>query len=1780
LGRMRPLAGEAMGKRPRGRPPSKGRRDLPLQDAPRPDLTVPVPAMRVEPSWVFLSDDEFREFASKRLGGSVMPALLGQLGRRELMALMAAHDSVGGTARQEEPQRRSDLATVSSKRNCVPAKTEVSATVAQESVEDLEESCGRHDAMLDEGERAVAVAAASAGAEFDTEARGMSVGSGSTEPKSDQEEPTTAAPPAGSNVAGGDAGAPAVAGAGAIAAAEPVPVNAVVSCSAAVKTEQDQATTAKTSAAIAVASCSAATKTAQDQATPARRTFVNADVSCSAARKTEQDQAMEATPKSVNADVSSRVAMKTEHDQAIAAKPASVSADVSSRAAIKTEHDQATAAEPASVNADACRGAAVKNEHDEAMPAKPTAVNAVASCGAAVKTEPDQAAGGASEGALRPLVWRSAQNAHANERPPTGISLCALKGGLATRDGAAVDIPCGELLLCLAGMHPRWTLDKHVASCLWDMLQPSGCEVPEEWCLRPHQADGYRWLMSRASTQFGCILADSMGLGKTRQAIAWMMGVRACLLGGADAAGSAQRRCGVPGCRRRGCAQLAWRRALILAPAMLTRGDESVWMKELQEASALWQTELRVWQCIGERTCNFSSVVNVGTWRGPMVELYDVVVTSYESFLANQDMFCSHDWSCVILDEAQCIKRHAAQTSIVTKRLAKCPHRLALTGTPVENSLDDLHSILEFIQPDAAGSLKEFRQRFQHDEAALARLLRAVALRREPGRLVAMVPKEDLEVPVRLSAAQEMLYGAVPQNMNALKRFRALELICTHPWCFAELADKEVRDALPERFLRAAGDQQVAESGKMDELFRILRGLLAQGDKVLVFFCRTITSRLLSALIEREFGDRAGIIRGDTELHERERVLQAFRAEQLPGVPPMQVLLLSVWVGSLGLNLPEARWVVHFERVWNPAREMQATSRAHRISSRLPVKAYSLYTEGTVEGYKCNVLSRKRALSSQIARALDADLEAVEGGPYGDEAEGELPAVGVDASACALRDELFARAVARDPRCLEDREATCAASETDDSDVGDRSGEEQVDADDQIAEDEEEEEDEYVGSLPTCRQLRPKRLVPPFIGKYGDPQNVELWAWYVEQGHREVHPKAPTRSTAGLQQHGCDKPQQNSLRRAKRLAAQPCRVHDPRERGDVEVTVALGGGVECRLFIPQGHLHHFEGVSGGGSVRLVPPGEGAAPFPVFTPSLGRAASDTKAGLLDLTPTMVGAEGERLDFLQIVAVKPSEVEKYRASAPFFVVMELPRQATVDHPSYGQLAPEDLGIGCSRHWLLRLADALAAPYVFMLDDSVSQWKSDVRVFSPGGLRCSAPGQRIQLRRVSLGCLFRYFAEPRFLEEEMPRLSVLGFARYRPEMGAWRLRCLFRRSHVYSAFLVNVRKVLHEQGVNFRQELYVWEDLRFNLDVGNVCKCYFFSMLKHRFSTGGCSPQVAHSPTPIVVCNMYHRKKTPEEVVAEAFPARVAEITKGDEVGAVAQREVDKGHIVGDEGSAKKRKKKAAIGNVDPRSAVAACRDLMRLEDHPALTPQGAVSDESGTLLASYYKALAQPFRDREGPLALVRPGFRKGESPTEGMRMWDDMRRKSNHYANIDDVHGAGWIAAKPTTGTGGPDSKWFNIKIWGSWRYVFLLARLQRAVWEERLPPQPPVGAAALDGGQACGGQACSGHDASAAVDRTPTKRRQQSAEGGTAVKKRPGRQPAKLSTKAASSNASTNSVGATSVGAGVGDLFSYFSPARCTEKLGKQGNATQTELKHYFGARVKREAEEDRQANE
>jgi len=437
--------------------------------------------------------------------------------------------------------------------------------------------------------------------------------------------------------------------------------------------------------------------------------------------------------------------------------------------------------------------------------------------------------------------------------------------------------------------------------------------------------------------------------------------------------------------------------------------------------------------------------------------------------------------------------------------------------------------------------------------------------------------------------------------------------------------------------------------------------------------------------------------------------------------------------------------------------------------------------------------------------------------------------------------------------------------------------------------------------------------------------------------------------------------------------------------------------------------------------------------------------------------MVSKGGVPLHYLQVVAVKPCEVDRYRASAPFFVVMELPG-TQVQHSYYGDMRPEQLGIGNSRHWLLQLANSLHVRHVFMLDDSVQAWRGITLVNDPFPLFDRMPGSRSQLSIISLGMLMEYFAVPHFLDHEMANLSALGFARYSPHL--FRAKAAYCRAHVYSAYLLNVERVVQQQGISFDPRLFIWEDLEFNLRAHDVCKCIRFCMLKRVYSQGGCCEWVAHSENPLKRVQMLPRL-SPEHIVQEAL----CRASGGDFEGAGEGSRNTHEPKLTRRGRGRPPKYVKAEEGVDDAGFLASQPvppiDIFEVESDPVFTVHGAICDEKGMLSTKFYRTFIQAFRELEQTRAIdvaaprcdVKrpPGMRRDDTPVPGLSSWDDT---ASGRKSANGRWGAGWKAAHTQPELEDtPKSVWFNVRVWGSWRFVFVLARLQRQVWCARFPLQ-------------------------------------------------------------------------------------------------------------------------------
>ncbi len=409
--------------------------------------------------------------------------------------------------------------------------------------------------------------------------------------------------------------------------------------------------------------------------------------------------------------------------------------------------------------------------------------------------------------------------------------------------------------------------------------------------LRPYQMLGFRWMTNLDQKSTGGLLADDMGLGKTVQVIAHMSNL-------AEAG--------------------ELRPTLIVCPKTLIPN----WKREIQRF--------------------FPQLSRVSELTRPHVPAeylreQDVVIASYDTVRRGQLEIAKVDWQCVIGDEAQYAKNPTAQRTSALKAL-KSKHRVALTGTPVENGLIEFWCIMDFVRPGLLGSWKEFRDRFERPltnvsteeerQPLVQELLEHLGphyLRRLKDEVLTDLPaKTEHRYEAPLSESQLAAYRRIASTARAGGRGAALAaithllMICGHPHAL----DGGMSSYIPR------------DCPKLDQTVEILKSVQAIGEKALVFTRFKGLQRLLQQTIREVFGIWPDIINGELTRN-RQQVIDIF--EEKPG---FNVLVLSQEVGGVGLNLVGANHVIHYTRPWNPAKENQATDRVYRIGQERPVSVH------------------------------------------------------------------------------------------------------------------------------------------------------------------------------------------------------------------------------------------------------------------------------------------------------------------------------------------------------------------------------------------------------------------------------------------------------------------------------------------------------------------------------------------------------------------------------------------------------------------------------------------------------------------------------------------------------------------------------------------------------------------------------------------------------------------------------------------------------------------------
>ncbi len=454
--------------------------------------------------------------------------------------------------------------------------------------------------------------------------------------------------------------------------------------------------------------------------------------------------------------------------------------------------------------------------------------------------------------------------------------------------------------------------------------------------LRDYQRQGFTWLERLTSLGLGACLADDMGLGKTVTLIALHLHRAAARAGP----------------------------TLVVCPASLLGN---------------WEAEIR----------RFAPGVDVRRFHADRRSLDDLVptdlrpdpgfvLTTYGTLRRDAPALAAVAWGLVVADETQHVKNARSATARALRTIPSAA-RVALTGTPVENNLTELWSILDWATPGLLGSRQAFRKVWAgpiesgHEPTKagqFAGLIGPFLLRRrktDPGIAPELPAKTETDHLLGLTREQVVLYESfVRDTMTRIERadedtrrglvlklLTGLKQICNHP----------------AHFLKQSGGRLAGRSEKLDLLDELVGTVLAEDTSVLVFTQYVAMARLLEDHLTRG-GTPHQFLHGGTPVRQRDAMVAAFQAGEVP------VFLLSLKAGGTGLNLTRADHVVHLDRWWNPAVEDQATDRAHRIGQSRPVQVHRMITQGTVEERVAELLRRKRSLAdSVLARGESALTE-------------------------------------------------------------------------------------------------------------------------------------------------------------------------------------------------------------------------------------------------------------------------------------------------------------------------------------------------------------------------------------------------------------------------------------------------------------------------------------------------------------------------------------------------------------------------------------------------------------------------------------------------------------------------------------------------------------------------------------------------------------------------------------------------------------------------------------
>ena len=523
-------------------------------------------------------------------------------------------------------------------------------------------------------------------------------------------------------------------------------------------------------------------------------------------------------------------------------------------------------------------------------------------------------------------------------------------------DGITVEMPLVEALrlaqgegealhaLTITGLSATGWVNELLESTTKSESLPDINQPPTfEGQLRPYQLTGLRWLAFLSKFGIGTCLADDMGLGKTIQLLALMQHER---LDNQSAIGP----------------------TLLIAPTSVVGN----WCREIDK----FAPELQVHVHHGpERP--------LGEDFAMVVSNVDVVITTYGLVHRDQSTLNLISWFRVALDEAQYIKNPPTKQAQSIRSL-KAWHRVALTGTPVENRLVELWSIMEFLNPGYLGPASTFRRaiarpieqrRDSEKTEQLRRMIQPFVLRRLKTDATVIDDLPDCvqtKEYANLTKEQASMYEQVVNRMMTeveqsegiqrrglvLSTLVKLKQICNHPAHYGQAGHQD-GIILPDS---APLGLQSSRSGKASRMVSLLEEVLATGEKALVFTQFREMGRLLSAMIQHDLDCETLFLHGGTPPKRRQQFIDRFQSDE-GNIP---VFILSLKAGGVGLNLTAANHVFHYDRWWNPAIENQATDRAFRIGQKRTVQVHKFVCTGTLEERIDQMLEQKTELADNI----------------------------------------------------------------------------------------------------------------------------------------------------------------------------------------------------------------------------------------------------------------------------------------------------------------------------------------------------------------------------------------------------------------------------------------------------------------------------------------------------------------------------------------------------------------------------------------------------------------------------------------------------------------------------------------------------------------------------------------------------------------------------------------------------------------------------------------------